>query len=288
MNFSSGILADGGKTLELRSGVTWNGVHTGSGKLLLSTAASRTISGNGNGIIQNIDLSGPAANTVYTLSSNLKITGALQFITNGSFQRILDIQGFNLLLDTFATVINNSSVRFVRTSGFQSALGLTKVYNANSFVFPIGTVNDYTPATITFNANPVTRGAITIRPVAFEHPSVTANGKSLTYYWRVTQSGFVLGSAKVAHQYSYAQADVVTGTGVTEDGYVVARFDVNSSGWVPGVVTDVDEATNTATFNSSFFENTITGDYTAGDNYLTIFQCCNCFTTADKMVITMM
>lgn len=266
LSFSSGILADGGKTLELRSAITWNGVHTGSGKLLLSTASSRTISGNGNGVIRNIDLSGPGANTVYTLSANLKITGALQFITNGSFQRILDIQGFNLLLDTFSTVSNNSSVRFIRTSGFQSALGLTKVYNTNSFIFPIGTATDYTPASITFDTNPTTRGAITIRPVAFEHPSVTANVKSLTYYWRVTQNGFVLGSAKVSHQYTYAQADVVTGTGVTEDGYVVARFDVNSSGWVPGVATDVDETSNTATFSSSFFENTITGDYTAGDN----------------------
>ncbi len=265
-NLNQGVINDGGKTLELRSNIILNGTHTGSGNILMNTASSRTINGNGNGQLANVNLSGPANNTTYTLNAALKVTGVLNFVASGSNQRILDLQQHNLLLDTNASISNNNSVRFIRTNGFQSAGGLTKVYNSNTFVFPVGTATDYTPATIGFNINPTSRGSITVKPVAFEHPSVTITGRSLAYYWRVSQANFVLGAAKVSHAYTYVNADIITGANITEDGYVAARFDIGNNGWVPGTVADVDDAANQINFNTPTFESTIAGDFTAGDN----------------------
>lgn len=265
-NLNQGVINDGGKTLELRSSLTINGVHTGTGNMSLTTATSRSINGNGNGQIGNINLNGPGSNTTYTLNAGLKVTGVLNFVANGGNQRILDLQQHNLLIDTNATVTNISTVRFIRTNGFQSAGGVTKVYSGNSFIFPVGTASDYTPATISLNANPTQRGSITVKPVTFEHPSVTITGRSLAYYWRVSQSNFVMGAAKVSHAYSYVNADIVTGIDVTEAGYVAARFDVSNNGWVPGTITDVDDGNNQINFNTPTFETSIAGDFTAGDN----------------------
>lgn len=267
-NFSllAGIFNDNGKTVEIRGPVNLSGTHLGSGKLQLTTATARNISGGGSGIVQNLELSGPASNTTYTLQASLRIKGILSFIANGGNQRIFDIQANNLLLDTNASVTGNNTTRFIRTNGLQSAGGITKFYDANTFTFPVGTATSYAPATISFDVNPAARGSITVRPVNFEHPNVTENNRSLTYYWRVTQSGFSLGSAKVNHSYTYPQANVVTGTGITEDGYVAARFDASSNGWVVGTSAEVDESTNVISLASVTFETAIAGDYTAGDN----------------------
>ncbi|MDP2189147.1 MAG: hypothetical protein Q8J69_10740 [Sphingobacteriaceae bacterium] len=262
----SGVLNDNGKTVEIRGPLNLSGIHIGTGKLQLTTAISRNISGSGSGVVQNLELSGPASNTTYTLQAPLRIKGALTFIASGGNQRILDIQSNNLLLDTNASVTGNNTTRFIRTNGLQSAGGVTKFYDGNTFTFPVGTTTSYAPATIAFDVNPATRGSITVRPVNFEHPNVTINNRSLTYYWRVTQNGFVLGSAKVIHNYTYPQANVVTGTGITEDGYVSARFDASNNGWVVGTSADVNETTNEITLASATFETSITGDYTAGDN----------------------
>lgn len=267
-NFSllSGVFNDNGKTVEIRGPVNFSGTHIGNGKLLLSSATTRDISGSGSGVVQNLELSGPASNTTYTLQAALRIKGVLSFIASGGNQRILDIQAYNLLLDTNASVVGSNATRFIRTNGLQSAGGITKFYSTNTFTFPVGTTNSYAPAAIGFDVNPATRGSITVRPVNFEHPNVTANNRSLTYYWRVTQNGFDLGSAKVTHSYTYPQGNVVTGTGISEDGYVSARFDASSNGWVVGSNGDVNITTNEISLASPTFETAIAGDYTAGDN----------------------
>jgi len=264
---TAGILNDGGKTLELRAACTFSGTHIGSGKIQLSTANSRTLSGNGSGALTNLELTGAAANVVYTLGANLKIMGNLGFITSAANDRILDIGSYNLLLDTFATITNPSADRFIRTSGFQSAAGLTKVMNSNSFLFPVGTgATDYTPGSLALDATPTQYGSVTVRPVAFSHPSVTETGRSLNYYWKTTSSNFVLGSAKVTWVYTYAEADVVAGGDVSEAGYVAARYDVSNNSWVPGITANLNTTSNVITFGGAVFESSISGEYTAGDN----------------------
>ncbi len=271
-DLTSGVFADQGKTVEIRGNMTVSGIHTGSGKLSLTTATSRTIGGTGSGVIGNIDLSGPAAGVTATVGAALRINGTLTFVANGANNRLLDIGSNALTLGPVATVVGPSGpsapIRMIKTNGLQSAGGVSKIYNGLSFTFPIGAgaANRYTPSTISFDVAPSVYGTITIRPVVNEHPNVTALGRSLTQYWRTTSSGFTLGSAKVTHAYTYVDASVVTGSGITEDGYVPARYNSNTSVWVTGSAAQVDETTNVATFSGPTFETTIDGEYTAGDN----------------------
>jgi len=263
---AGGVLNDNGKTLELQAGITHSGTHTGSGKILLSTASSRTLAGNGQGVFRNLELNGSVAST-YSTSANFRITGALTFV--GAQNRILDIAGNNLTFDSSATVSGASAaapVRMIRTNGNQSAQGVTKVYNGLTFTFPVGTNTDYSPATISLDVTPAVYGSITLRPVNNEHPNVTENGRALTYYWKVAASNFTLGSAKVSHSYTYPQSKVVTGAGITENGYVNARFNPVLANWASGTSAQIDSTNNIVSFSGAAFETTITGDYTAGDN----------------------
>ncbi|MCK4699261.1 MAG: hypothetical protein KAT38_02965, partial [Bacteroidales bacterium] len=117
---------------------------------------------------------------------------------------------------------------------------------------------------------PTAYGSITVIPVNFAHPNVTTPGRSLTYFWRTKSTGFTLGAATVTHGYTYDQANVVTGAGITEDEYVAARFDISTSTWTKGSAADVDETGNIIgePGTGNFLENVafIDGDYTAGDD----------------------
>lgn len=263
---ANAVLNTNGKTLELQAGVTHSGIHTGTGKILLSTAASRNIAGNGNGVFNNLELSGGGAST-YTTAAAFRITGNLNFV--GGSDRILDIGGNSLVIDSNATITGAnaaSPVRMIRLNGNQSALGVTKRYNSLSFTFPVGTGSEYAPATIALDVAPTTYGSITVRPVSNEHPNVTNNGRSLTYYWRVVANNFVLGAAKVTHSYTYPASRLVTGSGITADGYVNARFTQANATWTAGLATAVDETNRIVSFSGAGFDNVISGDYTAGDN----------------------
>jgi hypothetical protein len=111
-----------------------------------------------------------------------------------------------------------------------------------AFDFPVGVAN-YTPGTIKINGAPAAYGSITVVPVNFAHPNVTAPGRSITYFWRTKSSGFNLTGATVTHTYTYALANVVTSVplSVTTDGYVPARFNVPTSSWTSGTTAEVDE-----------------------------------------------
>lgn len=271
-DLTRGVFADAGKTVEIRGNMTVSGTHTGSGKLSLTTATSRTLSGSGSGVIGNIDLSGPASAVTLTQSSSMRINGALTFVASGANNRIYDIGAQSLTFGPNATVSGASGpsapIRMIKTNGLQSAGGVTKIFNGLSFTYPIGSGagNLYTPATISFDVAPSVYGSITVRPVGNEHPNVTEFGRSLTYYWRTTSSGFTLGAAKVTQSYTYAEGSVVTGTGITEDGYVPARYNSQNASWATNSAADVDESTNVITISGPTFETTIDGEFTAGDN----------------------
>ncbi len=262
----NGVLNDGGKTLDLRGNLTLSSIHTGTGKILLSTATSRNLGGDGTGIVKNLEFDAAGDATV-TFAANLTIQGQLAF--TGTAQRVLDLASYNLTFDSFATVVNPGSNRFVRFNGLQSAGGCTKVYTTDSFAFPIGSgtgaVFDYTPARIYFTSTPTTYGNITVKPVATEHLAVTSASRSLTYYWKTSSTGFVLGSSEVVQEFDYLAGDVVTGTDITEGNYVPARFDNGAVEWVVGNSTTVDTVNRTLTFTGITFPE-IDGDYTAGDN----------------------
>ena len=261
----AGTLNDNGKTVNISGNVFNSGVHSGAGKIVLNGTALQSI--DGNGVFANLELNNTnAAAAPISLTAGITINGVLTFSQN----KLFNINTNNLKLNSTATIINSGPLRYVRSSGNSGDGGVTKVYSTPAaFSFPTG-ISNYTPASIGFSAAPAAYGSITVVPVNFAHPNVTAPGRSLTYFFRVKSAGFTLGGATVTQGFSYAQANVVTGGGITEDEYVAARFDIATSTWTKGNSSDVDETANIIgePGTGSFLENVtfIDGDYTAGDD----------------------
>ncbi len=282
MMLVSGTLNDGGKTISLIPSTTSttsyiynSALHLGSGKIAITDDDPTVITGNGNGIFKNLELNNTDASAApVTLGANTTISGTLTF----SQDKLFDINQYNLKFTSTATIAGFSSTRYITTSGEAGNGGVTRTYASgyNSFTFPVGAASTghatpaYTPATITINGTPTAWGDVTLVPVGYEHPATTTKNRSLTYYWRVKTSGITLGTATATMGFTYDQTDVVTGVDITEDGYVAARFDINTSSWTSGTTDDVDETNNIVgePGSGSFLENAsfLDGDYTAGDD----------------------
>ncbi|MFO7655538.1 MAG: hypothetical protein R6W78_00560, partial [Bacteroidales bacterium] len=270
----NGNIDDGGKTINFTTSATttssWlynSGVHTGTGKIMLADDDPQIIDGDGNGIFQNLEINNTdVLNAPVSLTANTTINGTLTF----SQDKLFDIGTYNLKLGAAASVSGSGGARYIQTSGNAGDGGVTKVYSTiSAFNFPVG-VTGYTPAVLGFDTPPALYGSITIVPVNYAHPNVTATGRSLSYFWRVKSSGFTLGASTVTHGYIYDQSNVVTGAGISEDEYTAARYDPSSYTWTVGTTADVDETNNVIgePGTGTFLENTtfIDGDFTAGDD----------------------
>jgi fibronectin-binding autotransporter adhesin len=268
LTITSGILADGGNTIDVKGNVANYGTHTGAGMIQLSSAtATQTITG-ANGVFSNLKLNNTfntAGSTMIFLTSNIAVTGTLTLNQNNLF----DISTYNLALGGSATIAGSfGPTRFIKTSGQSSDGSITKTYSASSltFTFPFGTntTPDYTPATITLGGtNPSVFGSITVRPVSTESALTTATGVALNYYWRTTSSGFTLNPATtITHAYTYLDADIMA----TESEYVAGRYNPATVTWTKGTLADVNTVSNIITFNATNFGAVIDGEYTAGDD----------------------
>lgn len=278
----SGTLNDNGKTITLVSSATTttsyfynNTIHLGSGKIVIADDDPTVIASDGSGIFRNLELNNTDALAApVSLSGNITINGTLTF----SQDKLFNIGSYSLTFGSSATIAGYGANRYIQTDGDAGNGGVIRTFasGSNTFTYPVGAASTnhaapaYTPVTITINGTPTSWGSIAVVPVGYEHPATTTKNRSLSYYWRVKTSGVTLGSATANMGFTYAQTDVVTGAGITEDEYVAARFDVNTSTWSKGNASDVDEANNivgepgTGTFleNASFLD----GDYTAGDD----------------------
>ncbi|MGC9375293.1 MAG: hypothetical protein ACP5DQ_09665, partial [Bacteroidales bacterium] len=271
-----GTLADGGKTIHMNGSLLYNsGVHEGTGKIVMNATSPQIITGDGNGIFENIELNNTDVSAApVSLRANTTINGTLTF----SQDNLLDISTYRLSFGADATVVNAGPDRFIQTAGNTGDGGVSKVYSTSStsFTFPVGAPStshpaaaEYSPATLSFGTNPTTFGTITVLPVGYEHPNTTTKDRSLTYFWRVKSSGFDLGSATINHSYTYSQSDVIdNGTDITETGYKAAMYDNASYSWTKYTTTDVDDTTNEigGTGTSLAALNTIDGEFTAGDD----------------------
>jgi fibronectin-binding autotransporter adhesin len=261
-----GGLNDGGKTIEVAGNITNSGTHKGTGKIVLNPTGNRTISGDGTGIFGNLDLSGSATNIIYTSNAVFDINGELAFIASGANQRILDMAGSRLQLNQNATLSGFNEDRFIRVLGTASAGGVTKeMGSATTFTWPVGVGTKYTPATITYSVAPTQSGSINIRPVDDVHPAVDNADRALNYYWKVSFTGTTLGAATVSKEFNYLDGDLGVTIAASEEALAPALYEISSNQWSVGVGASVDEITNTITFSGSLYENTLTGDYTAGD-----------------------
>lgn len=283
-------LTDGGLTFTVDGGAGTGifnaGTHTGNGALLLQGAAFQNISGN-NGVFANLSINNPNG---VALSGNHSVNGNLRLAAG-----IVDIQDNTLTLNQTAnlysslttneTVFNNT--RMIRTAGSRSDGGLQVAYrvpqpgNFSPFTFPVGVQevatnnNKYTPVTIRVRTTG-NYGKITVRPVNREHPTVTQIGQSLSYYWRVTSTGWTGEIIAEHHTYTYLPGDV-KGTAAQTQQYRAARYDQLAATWKYGAANETFDATsqvtirpfNTSTFisfnNPNPFISTIDGEFTAGN-----------------------
>lgn len=282
MMIITGTLADGGKTINLAGSIATtylynSGVHTGAGSIVLNDNDPQLITGDGNGVFENIELNNTDGSTSpVSLGANTTINGTLTLSQDNLFY----ISTYELSLGEDATIVNAGTNRFIQSAGNAGDGGLTKTYSASAsvFTFPIGAPStshvaaEYTPATLSFSSAPTVYGSITVVPVGYEHPNTTTKNRSLTYFWRTKSEGFTLGSATINHAYTYSQNDVVdNGTTITEDEYVAAMYDNASYNWTKYGTTDVDDATNTigGTGTALATLNYIEGEFTAGDDNAT-------------------
>ncbi len=276
LDLTKGTIDDGGKTLFVAGNITNSGTHIstpGTGKIQLNGTAIQTIGGDGNGIFNHLELNNTnAATAPVSLVANTSLNGSLTFLQD----KIFNINTYNLKLGASSIIVNGGALRYVQTNGGAGDGGITKIYSSSSssFSFPIGapTISParavkYTPAILNINGLATTYGSITIVPVGYEHPATKVNSFSLTYFWRVKSSGFILGSATVTHGYYYGQPDM---TGINEAECVAARYNPSAYTWSIGTINDVDDINNNIgePGTGSFLENVsfIDGDYTAGDN----------------------
>ncbi len=252
---TAGILADGGKTVYVAGNIFNSGTHIGAGKISMNkTSGTQSISGNGLGVFQNLELNntnGAAGSTQVSLVADIGITGILTLAND----RLFNISRYLLALSSIATIDGNmSNSRFILTSGAPSDGGLRRTYaDTITYIFPIGTGTIYTPATVHLKKKPSTFGSVTVKPVPSKH-SFVSNTNCLPNYWKVEESGFSnlqTGSISLSFNYGTLAENVLYVPGKYVPAFWTYTNDVNL----------VDETTNLVLFPA---ENSFTGDYTAG------------------------
>jgi hypothetical protein len=256
LSILSGTFNDSGKTITVNGDIFNSGVHTGTGKILLSNATTRTIGGDGTGVFQNLELDEDVS-TVNMFASDQKVSGTLK-IKSG----ILNLNKYGLSVDGQLTSEGGFSVdKMIVTDGNSSDKGLRLSVNANgNMLFPIGSsaneVVRYTPATVTVS-DFVDEGWLQVNPVAEELPLLDQESEesALQYYWRIRHQGFT-DKPSVAYQFTYSDLDLSE-----ED---------DDLSFVPGMVigaerfkldNGVDVNTNTITFATA--QTLSEGSYTA-------------------------
>jgi hypothetical protein len=262
-----GTFTDGGNTFNVYGNVINSGTHAGTGLIALVGTNTQTIGGDGNGIFQNLTLNNTnGAAAPLSLTAGITINGTLTLTSN----KIFNIGSYNLNLTSTGSLSGTFGAnRFIATNGDIGDKGITKTFSSNSFTFPIGVIPTsvrYTPVIVTLSATPTTYGSITVFPVDAEQMQTSPSGKnrSLTYFWRESSSGFVLGTATITQKFYYSTNDVTLGGGITEDEYSPARYNPATFSWNKGTAADVDETNNIINWPNNV--NYIDGDYTAGDD----------------------
>ena len=271
LNLTTGTLNDNGDVITVAGNVYNSGLHTGAGKISLTTAATtQTI--DGAGTFQNLELNNTnAASAPVSLIANTIVNGTLTLLSN----KIFNIASYNLKINSTGSIVATpsfSNTCYIHSNGQSGDGGITKAYIANApFTFPVGCFSTnrpaayaYTPATLGFSSSPTSYGTITVIPVGYEYPATLVKNQSLTFFWRVKLSGITGYAGNVTHTFIYSPTDV---NGLVGN-YIPSLFDLTSNAWNNGAMANINTGTKTITdwntpANSTNF---IEADYTAGDN----------------------
>ena len=254
MTLSSGNLILGSNLVQVSSNFVNNGRFTDSNLantgIKLVGASKQYLSGSGSfGRLEINNGFGVQALNDISMEENLVLTLG-----------ILDINQ-NLLSLGLQSNIQGAPYswnKMIKTDGVFSDEGVRKLFPAGpsaAFVFPIGCLDKYTPATLTISAGS-TVGYVQISNINQRHPVVIDPANALDYYWTVTSSG--LTSLTGSLTFNYQQSDV---RGVQESNYLDARLIVPGTSW--SMTNTVDATNNILTFNHTG-SNNLGGEYTAG------------------------
>jgi hypothetical protein len=250
LDIMSGILDDGGGTINMKGNLTNNAFHSSSedsGGLKLSGTHIQHLYGIGTyGRLILDNASGAFVHGPVTVNN-------LLFINNGVFK----INDQQLTLGPHCALPvneNYSKFRMIETTGDVSSAGVQRhIFGSGDFLFPVGTSGNYTPVLVVAENN-LSASTIQVAPVNHRHPGIISNGNML-YYWKVTAEGLIdfHGSLQFNYLEKHIDGDI--------NSYLPARLLDGS--WEKFDITNINKNQHKLIFD---FPSThiLSGDYTAG------------------------
>ncbi|MDW3194901.1 MAG: LamG-like jellyroll fold domain-containing protein [Cytophagales bacterium] len=181
-NLTSGntLTLGAGQTLTITGNLVNNGTITGDGKIQF-TSGNPMISG---GTFSNLEMNGGSP----VLCGNTTLTGTLT-MTSGNLQ----LEGFNLTLNSGASISGGSSSSYIQTLNQNSSGGSIsmEIGSSNGVVtYPIGTSTNYTPIFFTNLGSTATFAIRTFDGIYTENTSGTAiTSEVINKTWDVNATG---------------------------------------------------------------------------------------------------
>jgi hypothetical protein len=145
------------------------------------------------------------------------------------FMGKLDLNGVNLTLGTTssnATVNAASANSYVITwDGSANGNIIHNVNSNSSYIFPVGDLNDYTPATVSMTSGSYASALLFGAVKAAAHPNIGTSTNYLSRYWSITPSGITNPIYNIT--YSYASGGDEVGVAAN-----MWPFKHNTDGWI--------------------------------------------------------
>jgi len=236
LSLLSGVLNDGGKTINVLGGLVNSASHTsggGQGSITLAGTTMQTVTGDGTGVFGNLTIANTTtASTANPLPIAVQFTANMAVATTMTFagDAIVNIGANRLALtnvdpDALFSITAFSAKRMIQTAGNQSDLGLQRTYGSNATItFPVGVGARYMPASIQLNsATPLDKyGQVSVSPTNTRNP-FTTTANALPYYWKVRSTGFsALPATGITLSFTMNNGDA-SGAG-TYTNYIPARY----------------------------------------------------------------
>lgn len=245
--------------------LAFNVVGTSLGSLDMNNAAANqtvTVTSGTNPSIDKLNIN-KAAGDVVLAGSGLTVDDLI--MASGKFN--IDIHKLTVT-NTLAGAPFSAS-KMIQTAGNASDGGLElQVTGVGSVLYPLGTNANadvrYTPATLTVPAGGFNDdGFVKISVADIELPTLAATGSALTYYWRVSHSGFT-SVPTVQYTFNYSENDDNAANEVSYvPGSVLNEQPFTRSSEIAG---NINTTTNLLTFDNSGGGgfSLINASYTAG------------------------
>lgn len=187
--------------------------------------------------------------TVYSLTSS-NTGGALHLEKSVTVSDTLVLNSpihlgsYDLTLRPDASVTASAQVAADNSGSFTRLIG-----SSGSYLFPVGSENDYSPFTLSITASGFSSAAVEVNVHTDPHPSNSSSSSYLTRYWSLSGSGFT--GLSYDGSFSYLSGDVEG----TEANIYCGRY--SGSAWFLGDQTTT--ATNTMTIQDQTAFGAITG-----------------------------